>query len=614
LAPSRQRVDDAGKQYRERPPSAAVREAADEHDVVSAAAVTTRQQLQAQYGRAEVDLAIAGEDQSAFGTFILAEWAMGAAGLGSLTEASPEASAHVHELLQSDSWAAASSSIVSRYATSNEATHAHLAVELIRRSRGQRLPSDVAARLSAALGVDISEAVIHTDAAAAEAAKAVNAHAFATGKDVFFAAGQYRPGTREGDELLAHELTHVVQDAEGRIPFASGSGLTVSTPNQSHEREAERAGREAAEFLHSPLADAESIESTAPENLASDDQEHATAAHAADGLVSRKEAGVTNESAEEIIDRYTNTFGLNLVEDGLGRYLLSLLPHNVGLVTQTLDAVGSTDRDDVSYYIAHYASDGQLKSIADAPEGTELLMRMMRELQAGFTSGDEAVQMERLTRYGSPTHGRLREEEAAKDPKVAAGLKAEDATLQSIEDGHGDFIYDEYSVVIDAMPPGLTAAEFLAEMATDLNRAVSDDLFNAINVFSRRPTTASPEVGNVYDIDIAGPFNGSVVLVERTEDHFVFQTLTTNSDGSGYETGSHPEYGSREFGFEAQRDGSTKFYTRGASRPSNALVGFGGRLPQSTGWTRLMKGISNAIDARGGRARKQSFSSWTSHR
>ena len=82
MAPSRQRVDDAGKQYRERPPSAAVREAADEHDVVSAAAVTTRQQLQAQYGRAEVDLAIAGEDQSAFGTFILAEWAMGAAGLG----------------------------------------------------------------------------------------------------------------------------------------------------------------------------------------------------------------------------------------------------------------------------------------------------------------------------------------------------------------------------------------------------------------------------------------------------------------------------------------------------------------------------------------------------
>lgn len=614
MAPSRQRTDDAGKQYRERPPVTAVQEAEAEQIAVAATGATARQGLQAQYGRAEVDMAIAGEDQSSFGTFILAEWAMTAAGLGSLTEASPESSAHVHEILQSDSWAQASSGIMSRYAASNEPTHAHLAIELIRRSRGQRLPTDVAARLSAALGVDISEAVIHTDAAAAEAAKSVNAHAFATGKDVFFAAGRYRPGTREGDELLAHELTHVVQDAEGRIPSASGSGLTVSTPNQSHEREAERAGQDAADFLHNAGSDASALEASVGDGSSLVGDEHATAAPAVDGVVSRKESAVTNETAEEIIDRYTNTFGLNLVEDGLGRYLLGLLPQNVGLVISTLDAVGSTDRDDVSYYIAHFASDGQLESIAAAPEGADLLMRMMRELQAGFTSDDEAIEMERLIRFGSPSHGRLKSEEAGQSPEVEAGLKSEDAELQSIGEGHGDFIYDEYSVIIDTMPPGLTAADFLAEMATDLNRAVSDDLFDHINEFSRRPTTASPEVGNIYDINIAGPDNGSVVLVESTEDHFVFQTITTKSDGSGYDTGAHPEYGSREFGFESQRDGSIKFYTRGASRPSNALVGVAGRLPQSTGWTRLMKGISNAIDARGGTARKQSFSSWTSHR
>lgn len=250
MANPRQSVDEYGKQFRERAPAAPAREASDEQEAVQSVASPIRQQLQAQFGRTEVDMAISGDDQSPFSTFILAEWAMGTAGLGSLTEASPEAGAHVQGVLQSPEWGEASAGIISRYATSNEPAHAHLAVELIRRSRGQRLPSDVASRLSAALGVDISDAVIHTDSAAAEAAKAVNAHAFATGKDVFFAAGKYNPGTKDGDELLAHELTHVVQDAEGRIPTTTGEGLTVSTPNQSHEREAERAGQEAASMLH----------------------------------------------------------------------------------------------------------------------------------------------------------------------------------------------------------------------------------------------------------------------------------------------------------------------------------------------------------------------------
>jgi hypothetical protein len=207
LANPRQRVDEYGKQLRPRAPtSSAGREAADELDSTQNHASPVRQQLQAQFGRAHVDMAISGEDQSPFSTFILAEWAMGTAGLGSLTEASPEAGGQVHGLLQSSEWGEAAAGVISRYATSNEPAHAHLAVELIRRSRGQRLPKDVAARLSAALGVDISDAVIHTDAAAAEAAKAVNAHAFATGKDVFFAAGQFNPGTKEGDELLAHGI------------------------------------------------------------------------------------------------------------------------------------------------------------------------------------------------------------------------------------------------------------------------------------------------------------------------------------------------------------------------------------------------------------------------
>ncbi len=60
-------------------------------------------------------------------------------------------------------------------------------------------------------GHDFSQVRIHTDERAAETARAVNALAYTVGRDVVFGAGQYAPQTDEGRRLLAHELTHVVQ-------------------------------------------------------------------------------------------------------------------------------------------------------------------------------------------------------------------------------------------------------------------------------------------------------------------------------------------------------------------------------------------------------------------
>lgn len=59
--------------------------------------------------------------------------------------------------------------------------------------------------------VDLRAVRIHTDARAAEAARAVNARAYTVGRDVVFGAGQYQPGSSEGRRLLAHELAHVLQ-------------------------------------------------------------------------------------------------------------------------------------------------------------------------------------------------------------------------------------------------------------------------------------------------------------------------------------------------------------------------------------------------------------------
>lgn len=67
------------------------------------------------------------------------------------------------------------------------------------------------------LGQDFSRVRVHTDTRAAESAHAVNALAFTIGSNIVFGAGQYRPMSTNGQQLLSHELTHVMQQSgEGR--------------------------------------------------------------------------------------------------------------------------------------------------------------------------------------------------------------------------------------------------------------------------------------------------------------------------------------------------------------------------------------------------------------
>jgi Domain of unknown function (DUF4157) len=90
------------------------------------------------------------------------------------------------------------------------------------RGSGQPLPQSVRSQLEPRFGHDFGDVRIHADARAAQAARAVSARAFTIGRDVVFGAGQYAPGTRVGQHLLAHELTHVVQQGGSR-PQASTS-------------------------------------------------------------------------------------------------------------------------------------------------------------------------------------------------------------------------------------------------------------------------------------------------------------------------------------------------------------------------------------------------------
>ena len=68
---------------------------------------------------------------------------------------------------------------------------------------------------------------LHTDAAADRAARALNARAFTIGRHIAFAAGEYRPDSSAGRHLLAHELSHVVQQSGGS---GGGDGTPALSP------------------------------------------------------------------------------------------------------------------------------------------------------------------------------------------------------------------------------------------------------------------------------------------------------------------------------------------------------------------------------------------------
>jgi len=115
------------------------------------------------------------------------------------------------------------------------------------RTNGQPLDAATLASMEPRFGHDFSHVRVHSDSKAAEAAQAVNALAYTVGNDIVFGAGRYIPGTAEGRRLLAHELTHVVQQS-GSTQFNPVSSDEDPLP----EREAE--GMEAADAKVEPFA------------------------------------------------------------------------------------------------------------------------------------------------------------------------------------------------------------------------------------------------------------------------------------------------------------------------------------------------------------------------
>lgn len=116
-------------------------------------------------------------------------------------------------------------------------------------SAGAPLDAAVRSRMSSAFGHDFTRVRVRNDAPGAAAARRLDARAFTVGSRITFAAGAYRPGTVEGDALLAHELAHVAQQEEPPTPREP-----VVSHDSALERDADEGAFSAVTRLWAPRA------------------------------------------------------------------------------------------------------------------------------------------------------------------------------------------------------------------------------------------------------------------------------------------------------------------------------------------------------------------------
>jgi hypothetical protein len=105
---------------------------------------------------------------------------------------------------------------------------------------GQPLDRETRSFMESSLGTDFSGVRVHTGSAASNSARQLSAQAYTVGEDIVFGEGHYSPDSDSGKRVLAHELTHVVQQRSGPVSGTEmAGGLKVSDPSDSFERAAE---------------------------------------------------------------------------------------------------------------------------------------------------------------------------------------------------------------------------------------------------------------------------------------------------------------------------------------------------------------------------------------
>jgi len=107
-----------------------------------------------------------------------------------------------------------------------------------KKGSGNKLDSGIAEKAGGSMGQDFSNVNVHTDSQSDTLNRELGAKAFTTGNDIFFQSGAYDPGSSDGQRLISHELTHVVQQGGSGAPVQGK--MSVNDPNDSYEAEADK--------------------------------------------------------------------------------------------------------------------------------------------------------------------------------------------------------------------------------------------------------------------------------------------------------------------------------------------------------------------------------------
>jgi LysM repeat protein len=99
---------------------------------------------------------------------------------------------------------------------------------------GKSLPPDVQIEMGSRMGTDFSKVRVHTGSVANEMSESINARAFTLGSDVYFRQGEYNPVSRPGKELLAHELTHTLQQAGRQVQRQANKTITITVKKKQN--------------------------------------------------------------------------------------------------------------------------------------------------------------------------------------------------------------------------------------------------------------------------------------------------------------------------------------------------------------------------------------------
>ncbi|MFI2508912.1 DUF4157 domain-containing protein [Streptomyces sp. NPDC018972] len=225
--------------------------------------------------------------------------------------------------------------------------------------------------LEGRFGTELGSVRVHTGPGADADARRLGAAAFTAGQDIFVRSDRFAPFTREGRSLLAHEVTHTVQQRKGHRFGGAVGPLTVSDPADPAEREADLVADRLERGV--PLPPVGQGGKAGP-------------------------AAVLLSPASDTISRHTSWYG-DLDERALGRELLNRArADDFAFVQETLDALGSTDRDDVAYEFCVAAGDPDIVRMTTSASGRAVVDRLFDELTEGSKDPDEQRQADRLLR------------------------------------------------------------------------------------------------------------------------------------------------------------------------------------------------------------------------